>query len=242
MPVEGVPSAGWTSYLTDVIPALEAKYRGRNKRIKDIRDRRLNLVGPKIPKNFKITATEFRAPLIRQLVRSSQALMAVRMPIPKRIPLSEDPKDLKASSEVEKKLGAIYKRLLRKEDWYGQLTDALAADGEATWKLTVKTKDWTGKPRGEKEEAADYNHRTERTRRQHFPLAVEHIASETYYPLSWDDEGATEVLEITWREPQPLAHQYGLTPAMGSWSRKLATVRSRVRSIPAPAATLSTRT
>lgn len=215
MPAEGVPSAGWTSYLKDVTPALETKYRGRNKRIKDIRDRRLNLVGPKIPKNFRITATEFRAPLIRQLIRASQALMAVRMPIPKRIPLSEAPADQKASSEIEKKLTAIYARLLRKEDWYGQVTDALAADGEATWKLLVRKKDWLGMPQGDDEEDSAYLKRTERTRRQKFPLAVEHIASESYYPVAWDDDGSTEVMEISYREPAPLAHQYGLTSRDG---------------------------
>lgn len=221
MPAEGVPAAGWQQYLTDCIPALEQKYRGRNKRIKDIRDRRLNLIGPKIPKNFRVTATEFRAPLIRQLVRSSQALMAVRLPIPKRIPLSEDPKDLKTSSEIEKKLSAIYKRLLRKEDWYGQVTDALASDGEATWKLTIRKKEWSGTPRkrnarGAYSEPADaYNKRIGRTRREHFPIMVEHVASETYYPMAWDDEGSTEVMEITYREAAPLAHQYGLAPRDG---------------------------
>lgn len=214
MPVEGVPTAGWDSYLGDVIPGVQDKYKGRNRRIKDIRDRRLNLVGPKIPKNFKITATEFRAPLIRQLVRASQSLMAVRMPIPKRIPLTEAPSDQKESSEIEKKLKVVYQRLQRKEDVYGQITDALASDGEATWQLRVNRKGW-GDPRGDDEEAKAYNERTQRIRRQNFPLSWEHVASDTYYPLAWDDEGVTEVLVITYREPQPIAHQYGLTPRDG---------------------------
>ena len=112
------------------------------------------------------------------------------------------------ASKREKWLAASYRKMDRGKNIYARITDALVADGEATWKVYCKIHRWHVE-RGEYA-AEEYLNKVAETRRTHFPFAWEHVASTTYYPLAWDEEGLSEVLEITEREAFPLLHQYHL--------------------------------
>ena len=222
------PPGGWGPYILDQVKRAQVKYAGRNKRIDDVFQRRFNLIEPRIPKNYKTIAESWKVPLVRRLLRSSQALMAANLPTPKRVPTNpESPKSREAADLIEKWLTAAYGKMGLRA--FAQLTDALPADGEAVLKATLRTHRWGDVKRAPGEAAERYNERVETARRQRFPFVWEHVATSTYLPIDQDVDGVSEALEVTFREPRAIGAQYGLAPGQKGKLTKLSEVGQVVR-------------
>ena len=209
------PPGGWADYIDQMAKSLEEKFRGRNERIRDVFLRRARLIAPHVPPAFKERAAnvEARLPLVQDLIRRVVGLVGTHMPEPMVIPTdAASVKSRSNSSLREEWFAAGYERMNEQKDVYGQIVDALAADGQTVWTCMLKKHQWAGHGGRKKgEEAEDYQRRVGRHRQDNFPFVWEHISTQTWYPV-YDDEGLSEVYEITQRETLPLAWKFNLVP------------------------------
>jgi len=224
LPQTGAPTQ---EHIDRMYSLVQSRYQGRNKRIKSVRDRRWNIVGPTIPKAFRKTVKEARLPYVRDLVKRGQAVLASAMPNPKRKPIDgAKVKDTKLSSKVERWLKASYRRMSRDEAVFEQITDALASDGEAVWKVTLRTKDW-GEARRDEEKYPDdadsdkYLARAHKVWKNHFPFQWEHIDTQTFYPVRRGPDGFLETLEVSTRETYAVVDELGLSLTNGKIEPRL---------------------
>ena len=202
------PPGGWADYIATLSKRLTEKYEARNKRIEDVFLRRTRQHKVEIPKEFRATAVEARLPLVEDLIRRVVGLVADRMPVP-----HVEPMQGQANSTLrEQWLNTCYKRLNHDKDVFGEIVDALAADGQAVWKVRLKKHLWSQHgPRKKGEDPQAYLSRVRKHHRMVFPFTWEHVATSTYLPTK-DDDGLAEVCEITTRETLPLAWKYNLVP------------------------------
>ncbi len=214
------------SYFKDVSKSVKEKWQPRNDRIDEIWARRLRTHEPNIPDGFKVTAQATKLPLVGDLIRRAQAIIATKLPTAYRRPLAKgtDAQELADHIEMWFNEGA-YPTMLRREDTFAQITDAMANDGEAVWKLLYMPHSWAvQRDKGTKTNAdgevvpnqtdAQYNAAVAGKHQSKFPFEWTHVDTRTYYPLATDDEGVSEVLEITEREARSIADKYNLVPSV----------------------------
>ena len=211
MPATGLPKGDLAEYLTREKRRLVIKFEPRNKRINDIWDRRRNLRDSYVPEGYKDSTQEFHAPFVRDTIRRSQAVIGDRPPTPKVIPLKVGPEAQRNADKKELWLMAQRKRLLQREDTWGQITDAFANDAEVVWMKTVHLNPWGEDGEQGAEDDETFNKRTEEIRRKRFPFHWEHIPTVSYYPKPHDDDGLCEVFIVTTREDvEDIAEKYEL--------------------------------
>jgi hypothetical protein len=191
----GLPVDGFLNWAVDF---LRSKYRERDKRLENIFEHRFNLREPMVPEAFKHLKTDYRHPLVRDVIRRSQAILSAAMPIPRVVPLGISKLDQKNASKREQWLAGAYRKMGRGNNVYSQITDALPADGFAVWKCYLKLQRW-GPQRADQETDDLYREKVEKARRAWFPFIWEHVPSHTFYPLAFDGDGLSEVIEITRR-------------------------------------------
>ena len=195
-----------------------AEHSVRNTRIAGIWERRKNAWGatvpeggrqPDIPGIFKLTTKRFKAPFVGDMIRRSQAIIATKMPQATAIPIPGVLSQEEADKIEEWFNLGFYPRSVEKKDWFGQVTDAMANDGEAIWKVLPQSLTWAVQ-REKAEPDEDFNRRVSLQKHQTIPISVEHVATNTYYVVDEDEEGISEVWEITRRKARAIADRYGL--------------------------------
>lgn len=205
MAARGAPDQ---AYLAQSLARAKTKFQRRNQKIEDIRKRRWNETEVDIPDNFKKITKSYHAPLVRDLIRRSQAILSSALPTPSVKPIDpSSPKSVENASRREKWLVAAYRKLNRRRNWFGQITDAFPADGYAVWKLVLKM-DRYGSPKGEDEEDETYLKRQDKEKKLNWPFVAEHVDTCAYFPLSEDADGVCEVIEYSRREAYPLLTKY----------------------------------
>ena len=196
-------------YILEARKYVERKYGGRNERIQGVFDRRYQLHEPFVAEAFKKYGIDYRSPLVRDTIRRAQSIISASFPIPHVIPVKTGIRAQDNASKREKWLATAYSKMDRGRNVFSRIIDALVADGEAVWKVYLRTHRWSIDPKHD-ESDNDFLNRVEETRRAHFPFAWDHVLTTTYYPLSSDNDGVAEVMEITRREAFPVFEQYNL--------------------------------
>ena len=213
---EATPPGGWVEYINEMVRVLEEKYKGRNQRIEDVFKRRARLIAPQVPPAFKERAAnvEMRLPLVQDLIRRVVGLVGTHLPEPTVVPTDEaSVRSRENSSLREKWLQAAYDRMNEQVDTFGQIVDALAADGQAVWKVRLQKHLWAAHGVRKKGEGPDdYQRRVVRHRRDNFPFVWEHVATQSYLPVPDGEGGLAEVYEVSLREALPLAWKFNLVP------------------------------
>ena len=195
----GIPNPeNWGSYIHSLVSAMETKYKQRNTRIREVRDRRYWRKIPVIPDKFKATATAYRGSQVFDMIRRSESLMD-GMPEPHVSRLSGEEAERRESFMI----GFYEESGLKKI--YGKIKDSLFGDGGTCWKILCKSDEYLNTPQTEGESSDSYNNRVKKHRETHFPFTAEHIPFNCFHPITND-----EILEITERETLPLMRQYGV--------------------------------
>ncbi len=198
-------------YIKELATFLERKYSARNERIQGTRDRRMMRHAPRIPEQYRATATDVRTPIVFDMARRAVAIMASAMPRPKIRPMDLTDQAQRHTSLGEEWLIEAYKRMGK--EVIHLLWDSMACDGVAVCKVYMDRHAWAPRLREEGEDAETYLEATDEHHRRNFPFLWEQVNSLTYYPV---EDGNEEVLEITNREDIPyLGRKYGLVPQNG---------------------------
>ncbi len=210
----------WQAYISEISKYVEEQYSKRNERIANVTSRRLRLEPAKIPVQFKQTAAEMRSPIVSDFIRRAKMIIGGSLPMPKRQPIKEGPAAQGNSTDIEEWFTAAYQQMnsARGNTW-GMITDSIVADGMAVWKLATKLNSWGNVNRNDDEGDDEYNDRVEEEHKSNFPFYWEHVASSTFYPIAYDEEGLSEVIEITKRQSLPVANKYGLGIKDGKLAR-----------------------
>ena len=198
--------------IKTILTRAKSRYDGRNARIKAVQDHRWNLTGPTIPKAFRKTTKEARLPYVRDLLKRGQAILGSQLPKPKVEPQSRKPGDVKNASKRERYLASSYRRMDPKGLTFHNITDALCADGEAVWKLSLRMSEWAGEERDSAgdEEDETYLARVGKIHREHYPICWEHVDTQTFYPIRQDHDGFIETVEISTRETYAVLDELGV--------------------------------
>jgi len=206
------------AFIKDMRTYLEPRYAARNTRINEIWRRRKNAWGapaaqggrwPELPGNFKDQITAFQAPFIGDVIRRAQAIIAAKLPKAEVIPGLGHGVEAQANADHRElwfNQGA-YPKMQEREDTYAMLTDAMANDGECVAKLLHQPHTWVvQRSRGESDE--EYNRRSVNRRRSTFPFVLDHVDTRTYFPFDPDEDGLSEVLEVTKRSKRMVIDRY----------------------------------
>lgn len=211
MAKEKAPSGGWEEYISRLVSYVEGEqgFTKRNEKLKEQRDRRFRRHAPSIPAEYAKVATEFRSPFIFDILRRAPGLTSAEHPTPKVIPISAAAKAQENSSLRERWLKYAYRRMDKGGNTFARIMDALAADGQAVWKVIVDKHRWAAPRRAKDEGADDYLDRVDKHHKANFPFVWEHITTDTVYPL-YDERGLAEALIITTDSGSRLARKFGL--------------------------------
>lgn len=204
----GTPTA---AYLERAWLSAEQRFAGRNAHILDIRKRRRNEIVPVVPEPYQKVATIFEPPYVRTLIQRTQSLISPQLPTAHRVPLKTD---VPASRAEAEQIAGWFNEganpiMQRRENTFAMVTDSLAEGGHGVWKLTLKKHRWgEGSRRRKGEDDETYNDRVDAVRKGSFPFYRQHVPTTNYFPLAYDDEGLSEVLEVSTHERSFLYGQY----------------------------------
>jgi hypothetical protein len=200
-------------YIKELVSFVEkdADFQERDARIHELNERRFCKRAPKIPAEFRKTASDYRSPFIFDVLRRAPGLTSTVLPTPKVTPLKSGPKAQENSSLREEWLKAAYIRMDRENTIYHRIMDSLSADGCACWKVITDKHTWASVTARKKDETEEeYLERVGEHRKQHFPFYWEHAPISTVYPF-YDENGLCEVLQITRQSAARVAKRYGIT-------------------------------
>ena len=195
-------------YILEARNYVERRFEGRNTRIDNVFQRRHQLKEPWVADAFKKYHIDYRSPLVKDTIRRAQSIISSSFPIPHVIPVKAGVKAQDNASKRERWLATAYLKMDRGKNVWNRIIDSLVADGEAVWKVYLRTHRWSISQGDSSDD--DYLDKITKARRAHFPFGWDHVPTSTYYPLSSDNDGLAEVLEITRREAFPLFSQYDL--------------------------------
>lgn len=210
----------YTTYVRSLVSYQKRKMLPRNQKIKDMYDHRYGRHSVRIPDAFRKTASEYRSPLIRDIIRRAVAITN-DFPRPKVVPRKRlGVKAMENASLREAWMGIWLTCANRSKDTWGMIRDDAATSGCGAWKVIFKQHYWSSYGlRKYDESAKDYNKRVKEYHAEHFPFVWEHVESSSFYPVAEDERGLCEVLEITRRETLPMMKKYNLNYANGQFSR-----------------------
>ena len=201
----------YQAYVAAVASQQRIKMQGRNWKIRDLYEHRYGRYDVKIPDAFRVTASEYKSPLIRDIIRRAVAITN-DFPRPMVRPRKRLGVKAQENASLREKWAAGWLECAnRAKDVWGMIRDSAAADGAGVWKVLFREHYWTSYGlRKQGESANEYNSRVQEHREMHFPFVWEHVETSSFYPVAEDEDGLCEVLEITRRETLPMMQKYGL--------------------------------
>jgi len=210
----------YLNYVKSLTSYQKIKMQSRNNKIQDMYDHRYGRHSVAIPDAFRATASEYKSPLIRDIIRRAVAITN-DFPEPRVHPRKKlGPKSQENSSLRERFAAGWLRCANRSKDVWGMIRDDAATAGCAVWKVIFREHYWTSYGlRRDGETAQLYNKRVQEHRQEHFPFIWEHVETSTWYPVAEDEDGLCETLEITRRETLPMMNKYGLQFTQGRFSK-----------------------
>ena len=202
-----VPKDGWEEYVRRLRVELEQKYGGRNEQLDLIEEHREMAREPKIPEQYKKTATQHRGPQVYRFLNRVASLMAKSLPQAKVLPMNPTDEEQRKSSEREKWFNdGVYPLMNETEDFFLKFVDNTVSNGVGVIKCLLRPHLWAIK-RDENEPDEDYNERVKVVHRRNFPFVWRNVPTRAWYPL-YDDDGLSECIEVYQDSAQALMRRY----------------------------------